>query len=79
MIPLHRLGFSQKKVEGILSLWRENAKRFPEKSAAWLVKLTAGQARVDFADVVWVIIEDSRGVISCPRDGDIQTGQRKGE
>lgn len=61
MIPLHRHGLSAEKTREILKLWRENAKRFPEKSAAWLVKLTAGQARVDFADVVWVIIEDSRG------------------
>lgn len=57
---MHKLGFSQKKVEEILSLWRENSKRFPEKSAAYLTKLTAGQAGVDFTDVVWAIIEDSR-------------------
>ena len=57
---MHKHGLSDEKNREILSLWRENAKRFPEKTAAYLTKLTAGQARVDFTDVVWVIIEDSR-------------------
>ena len=57
---MNKHGLSTEKIQEILSLWRENGKKFPEKTAAWLVKLTAGQARVGFADVVWVIIEDSR-------------------
>ena len=60
VIPLRKHGLSTEKIQEILKLWRENSKRFPEKSAAYLTKLTAGQARVDFVDVVWVIIEDSR-------------------
>jgi len=60
VIPLHKHGLSAEKTREILKLWRENSKRFPEKSAAYLTKLTAGQARVGFVDVVWVIIEDSR-------------------
>ena len=60
MIPLHKHGLSAEKIQEILKLWRENNKRFPEKTAAYLTKLTAGQARVGFTDVVWVIIEDSR-------------------
>lgn len=57
---MHKHGLSAEKTHEILKLWRENSKRFPEKQAAWLVKLTAGQAGVDFVDVVWAIIEDSR-------------------
>jgi len=53
-------GLSAEKIEEILTLWRENKARYPEKTAPYLVKLTAGQAGVDFVDVVWVIIEDSR-------------------
>jgi len=60
VIPLHKHSLSTEKIQEILKLWRENSKRFPEKSAAYLTKLTAGQARVGFVDVVWVIIEDSR-------------------
>jgi hypothetical protein len=60
VIPLHKHGLSAEKTQEILKLWRENSKRFPEKSAAYVTKLTAGQAGVDFADVVWAIIEDSR-------------------
>lgn len=59
---MNKHGLSTEKIQEILKLWRENSERFPEKSAAWQVKLTAGQARVGFADVVWVIIEDSRSV-----------------
>jgi hypothetical protein len=57
---LRKHGLSAEKTQEILKLWRENSKRFPEKSATYLVKLTAGQAGVGFVDVVWVIIEDSR-------------------
>ena len=57
---MHKHGLSTEKTREILKLWRENAKRFPEKSAAWLVKLTADQAGVDFVDVVWIIIENSQ-------------------
>ena len=57
---MHKHGLSAEKVAEILKLWRENSKRFPEKSAAYLTKLTAGQAGVDFVDVVWVIIESAR-------------------
>ena len=57
---MNKHGLSTEKIQEILKLWRENSKRFPEKSAAYLTKLTAGQARVGFVDVVWVIIEDSR-------------------
>jgi hypothetical protein len=60
VIPLHKHGLSAEKTREILKLWRENSENYPEKSAAYLVKLTAGQAGVDFADVVWAIIEDSR-------------------
>jgi hypothetical protein len=57
---MNKHGLSTEKIQEILKLWRENSENYPEKSAAYLVKLTAGQAGVDFADVVWVIIEDSR-------------------
>lgn len=60
VIPLHKYGLSAEKTQEILKLWRENSENYPEKSAAYLPKLTAGQARVDFTDVVWAIIEDSR-------------------
>lgn len=60
VIPLHKHGLGAEKIQEILNLWRENSKQFPEKTAAYLVKLTAGQAGVGFVDVVWVIIEDSR-------------------
>jgi hypothetical protein len=60
VIPLHKHGLSTEKIQEILKLWRENSENYPEKSAAYLVKLTAGQVGVDFVDVVWVIIEDSR-------------------
>jgi hypothetical protein len=60
MMPLHKHGLSAEKTQEILKLWRENSENYPEKSAAYLTKLTAGQAGVDFVDVVWVIIEDSR-------------------
>ena len=60
MIPLRKHGLSTEKTQEILKLWRENSKRFPEKTAAYLTKLTAGQAGVDFTDVVWAIIDDSR-------------------
>ena len=59
---MHKHGLSAEKTHEILKLWRENSKRFPEKSAAYLTKLTAGQAGVDFVDVVWVIIESARSV-----------------
>lgn len=57
---MHKHGLSAEKTQEILNLWRENSEQFPEKTAAYLVKLTAGQAGVNFVDVVWVIIEDSR-------------------
>lgn len=57
---MHKHGLSAGKIQEILKLWRENKARYPEKTAPYLVKLTAGQARVGFVDVVWVIIEDSR-------------------
>lgn len=57
---MHKHGLSAEKTREILKLWRENSENYPEKSAAHLTKLTAGQARVGFVDVVWVIIEDSR-------------------
>lgn len=57
---MHKHGLSDEKTQEIMKFRRENSKRFPEKSAAYLTKLTAGQARVDFTDVVWAIIEDSR-------------------
>jgi hypothetical protein len=60
VIPLHKHGLSAEKTQEILKLWRENKARYPEKTAPYLVKLTAGQAGVDFVDVVWVIIENSR-------------------
>ena len=59
---MHKHGLSAEKTQEIMKLWRENAERFPEKTAAYLTKLTAGQAGVDFVDVVWVIIENSRSV-----------------
>ena len=71
---MHKHGLSAEKTQEILKLWRENSKQFPEKTAAYLVKLTAGQAGVAFADVVWVIIEDSRRRSQCPDDGGIPTG-----
>lgn len=57
---MNKHGLSAEKIEEILTLWCENKSRYPEKTAPYLVKLTAGQAGVDFADVVWVIIEDTR-------------------
>ena len=57
---MHKQGLSAEKTQEILNLWRENSKQFPEKTAAYLVKLTAGQAGVGFVDVIWAIIEDSR-------------------
>jgi len=60
VIPLHKHGLSAEKTQEIMKLWRENAERFPERQAAWLVDLTSRQARVGFVDVVWAIIEDSR-------------------
>lgn len=57
---MHKHGLSAEKTREILKLWRENAERFPERQAAYLTKLIAGQARVDFTDVVRAIIEDSR-------------------
>jgi len=57
---LHKHSLSAEKTREILKLWRENSENYPEKSAAYLTKLTAGQAGVDFTDVVWAIIEDSR-------------------
>ena len=43
-MPLHKHGLSAEKTQEILKLWRENSENYPEKSAAYLVKLTAGQA-----------------------------------
>ena len=62
MIPLHKYGLSAEKAREILKLWRENSKRFPEKSAAYLTKLTAGQAGGGFYGCCVAIIEDSRSV-----------------
>jgi hypothetical protein len=57
---MNKHGLSAEKTREILKFWRENSENYPEKSAAYLVKLTAGQVGVDFVDVVWAIIEDSR-------------------
>lgn len=57
---MHKHGLSAEKTKEILKLWRENSKRFPEKTADYLIQLTSGQARVEYEDVVWVIIEDTR-------------------